>query len=320
MEIRILTATDLKTALSMPKAIDAMRLAFAQFSAGYATMPLRAQIATDKGVSLLMPAYLHKSNDLGVKIVSIYGDNPNVGLPVVTATVMVLDPDTGLPLAFMDGSSLTAIRTGAGGGLAADLLARKKADTVALFGAGVQARAQLEGVRAVREIKQVNLISRTLSSAQKLAGEIASGPGGLSVNLASTPREAVRDADIVIAATTSATPLFDGDDLKPGAHVTGVGSFTPEMQEVDDKTVRRARIVVDSREACLSEAGDIIIAGAEIDAELGEIINGVKKGRRSDEEITFFKSVGIAVQDAVAASVALKEAEKKGLGTSVKLS
>ena len=166
----------------------------------------------------------------------------------------------------------------------------------------------------------MNLISRTISSSQKLAGEIAERPEKLSVNLASTPREAVRDADIVIAATTSATPLFDGDDLKPGAHVTGVGSFTPEMQEVDEKTVRRARIVVDSREACLAEAGDIIITGAEIDAELGEIINGVKKGRRSDKEITFFKSVGIAVQDAVAASVALRAAEKKDLGVSVKLS
>ena len=153
MEIRILTASDVKTALPMRKAIDAMRVAFGQFSAGHATMPLRAQIATDKGVSLLMPAYLRQSNDLGVKIVSIYGNNPNAGLPVVTATVLVLDPDTGLPVAFMDGGSLTAIRTGAGGGLAADLLARKDAVKVALFGAGVQARAQLEGVLAVREIK-----------------------------------------------------------------------------------------------------------------------------------------------------------------------
>lgn len=228
MEIRILTANEIKTALPMPQAIEAMRVAFAQFSADLATVPLRGQIATEKGISLLMPAHLHQCNDLGVKIVSIYPNNPSAGLPVVSATVLVLDPDNGLPLALMDGNSLTAIRTGAGGGLAADLLAQKKAETLALFGAGVQARAQLEGVLAVRKITRVNLISRTLGAARKLADEI--------------------------------------------------------------------------------------------DAELGEILNGVKCGRQSNEEITFFKSVGIAVQDAVAASVALREAEKKGLGVSVKLS
>jgi ornithine cyclodeaminase len=304
----------------MPRAIDAMRLAFGQFSAGRATVPLRAQIATDNGVSLLMPAYLHQSKNLGIKIVSVYGENPSAGLPVVTASMLVLDPDTGLPRSFMDGNSLTAIRTGAGGGLAAELLARRDASVVALFGAGVQARAQLQGVTAVRGIRQVNLISRTLSSTQKLAEEISGWGAGISVNPVSDPAEAIRGADIVIAATTSASPLFEGNRLEPGTHVTGVGSYTPEMQEVDENTVKRARVVVDSREACLSEAGDIIIPGAYIDAELGEIVNGVKAGRQSDDEITFFKSVGIAAQDAVAAAAALEEAERLGLGITVNIS
>ena len=219
----------------------------------------------------------------------------------------------------MDGSRLTAIRTGAGGGLAADLLARKEAKTVALFGAGVQARVQLQAVMAVRPVTQVTLLSRTRASARKLAGEIAARPDAPAVRIASTPGEAVRDADIVIAATTSPTPLFDGNDLRPGAHVTGVGSYTPQTREVDGATVRRARIIVDSRQACLAEAGDILIPGAKIDAELGEILNGLKPGRQSDDEITFFKSVGIAVQDAVAASAVLEKAEEKGLGTVVEI-
>ncbi len=303
----------------MPKAIDAMKQAFGQLSAGQAVAPLRSQVSSDKGVTLLMPAYLQKTGDLGIKIVSVYGDNPGMGLPVVTATALVLDSETGLPKAFMDGSSLTAIRTGAGGGLAAELLARQNAETVALFGAGVQARAQLQAVMVVRTIKQVNLISRSMASSEKFAREIEGWSDAPKVKLAATPRDAIENADIVITATTSPTPLFNGDDLRPGTHVTGVGSYTPEMREVDEKTVRRALIVVDSREACLAEAGDIIIPEVAIDAELGEIVNGLKPGRQSDDEITFFKSVGVAVQDAASAAAVLAEAEKKGLGTVIRI-
>lgn len=320
MKIRILKADEVKAALSMPKAIEAMKSAYAQFSAGQATVPLRAHISSDKGVTLLMPAYLHGSQDLGVKIISIYEDNPSLGLPTISATVLVLDPKTGFPLAFMDGSSLTAIRTGAGGGAAADVLARRNAKTVALFGAGVQARTQLQAVLAVRNIEQVNIVDLFPAAAQKLADEIATWPHPPTVTLGLSSREAVQDADIVITATTASTPLFDGNDLKPGAHVTGVGTFTPDKREIDENTVRRATVVVDSREACLAEAGDIIIPKAEIHAELGEIINGDKPGRQSDEEITFFKSVGIAVQDTVAAAVVLAEAEVKNFGTVIEIS
>ena len=320
MPIRILSAADVRAALPMPKAIDAMRHAYSQLSAGKATAPPRQHISTDKGVTLIMPAYLPAGGEFGIKVVSVYDDNPNLDLPRITATVLVLDPATGTPKAFMDGASLTAIRTGAGGGVAADLLARQDAKTVGLFGAGVQARAQLQAVMAVRNITCVNLISRTHASAQQLATEISEWTDAPEVNLVSTPRQVVEDADIVLCATTSGTPLFDGNDLQPGTHITAVGTFVPEKREVDTTTIRRAnRIVVDSREDCLEEAGDLIIPNAEIDAEIGEIINGNKPGRQSDEEITFFKSVGVAVQDAVAGAAVLAEAEAKELGTVVEM-
>ena len=320
MSIRILSATDVRAALPMSRAIDAMRQAYSQLSAGKVTAPPRQHLSTDKGVTLIMPAYLSERSEFGIKVVSVYDGNPSLNLPRITATVLVLDPETGSPKAFMDGASLTAIRTGAGGGVAADLLARKDAKTVGLFGAGVQARAQLQAVMAVRDITHVNLISRTEVSAQQLAYEISQWTDASEVNLVRTPQEVVADADIIICATTSATPLFDGNDLQPGTHITAVGTFVPEKREVDTITVRRAnRIVVDSQEACLEEAGDLIIPNAQINAEIGEIVNGDKQGRQSDDEITLFKSVGVAVQDAVAASMVLAEAEAKNFGIVVEM-
>ena len=315
MGIRILTAADVHAALPMPTAIEAMRHAYSQLSADKVVMPSRQHISTNKGVTLIMPAFLTEGNEFGIKVVSVYDENPKDDLPRITATVLVLDPTTGEPKAILDGASLTAIRTGAGGGVAADALARPNASTVGLFGAGVQARVQLQAVMVVRDIQQVNLISRTQTSAERFAAEIMEWTEAPDVNIVSTPQEVVEDADIVLCATTSGTPLFDGNHLKPGTHITAVGTFVPEKREVDTTTIRRAsRIVVDSREDCLAEAGDLIIPNAEIHAEIGEIINGDKHGRQSDGEITFFKSVGVAVQDAVAASVVLKEAETKGLG------
>lgn len=321
MGIRILTAADVHAALPMPTAIDAMRHAYSQLSADKVVMPSRQHISTDKGVTLIMPAFLPEGNEFGIKVVSVYDENPKYNLPRITATVLVLDPTTGEPKAILDGASLTAIRTGAGGGVAADVLARLNASTVGLFGAGVQARVQLQAVMVVRDIQQVNLISRTQTSAERFAAEIMElTTEAPDVNIVSTPQAVVEDADIVLCATTAGTPLFNGNALKPGTHITAVGTFVPEKREVDTTTIRRAsRIVVDSREDCLAEAGDLIIPNAEIHAEIGEIINGDKHGRQSDDEITFFKSVGVAVQDAVAASVVLKEAEAQDLGIIVEM-
>jgi ornithine cyclodeaminase/alanine dehydrogenase-like protein (mu-crystallin family) len=324
MKIHILTADQVREALPMSKAIEAMKQAFSQLSAHQADIPLRGRLATEKGVTLLMPAYLHQSRELAIKIVSVYGDNPRLGLPTVTGLVMVLDPETGMPLALMEGTSLTAIRTGAAGGLAADLLSRKDAGTVALFGAGVQGKSQIQGVMSVRPIRKVWILDASLDQAEKLAAEMATWPSPPEIAAIKSSdrdvRQAVSQADIVVAATTSLKPLFDGNDLKPGTHVTGVGSFTPQMQEIDAVTVRRARVVVDSREACMAEAGDLIIAGASISAEIGEIVNGIFPPRQNDQEITFFKTVGVAVQDAAAAAAVLAQAIEKGLGSLVSLS
>jgi ornithine cyclodeaminase len=234
--------------------------------------------------------------------------------------VLALDPQTGMPLALMEGDSLTALRTGAAGGVAARYLARADAATVALFGAGVQARAQLRAVMAVRSIERVLIVDPFETAARRLADDIAGWTDAPEALLAQSPQGAVSRADIVLAATTTATPLFDGHDLKPGTHVTGVGSFTPDMQEIDAATIGRARVVVDQRDAAMAEAGDIIIGRATIDAEIGEIVNGDRPGRQNDREITFFKSVGLAVQDAVTAAAVLKAAEQKGLGTVIDMS
>ncbi len=322
MPLRVLTQDDVRSAITMRQAIDAMRQAFGQLSAGHARVPLRLPLETEKGVTLFMPAYLQRTGDLGAKIVSVYGDNPARGLPMINALVLVLDNQTGMPLALMDGTYLTALRTGAGSGLATELLAREDAEVAAVFGAGAQARTQLEAVRAVRPIREVRIVSRTRASAQRFASEIE----GIDVRVMDDRSAAVRGADIIVAATTSSTPVFDGRDVEPGTHINGIGSYTPAMQEVDAAVVQRAKIVVDQREAALEEAGDLIIPirqglirAEDIYAELGEIVNGEKAGRTSDDEITFFKSVGNAAQDVVTARWALEAAEERGLGTLVAL-
>ena len=320
MQIRVLTAADIHSAIGMKGAIDAVETAYSQLAAGKATMPLRIPVHTDKGVSLLMPAHLHESDDFAIKIVSVYTDNVKLNLPTVTATVLAFDPKSGLPLALLDGESLTALRTGAAGGVAARHLARKESRTAVLFGAGVQARSQLLAAVTERLIEKVWVVDPFEKAIEGLKEQVATWPDAPEVLVADSPREAVSRADIVLAATTTKTPLFDGNDLKPGTHVTGVGSFRPDMQEIDETTVKRARVVVDQREAALAEAGDIIIPKATIDAEMGEVINGDKPGRENDEQITFFKSVGLAVQDAVTAGAVLRAAVEKGLGTVIQMS
>jgi alanine dehydrogenase len=327
MKVRVLSGKDVKAAITMAEAIEAVAQAFAQLSMGKASVPLRTSVETEQGVSLFMPAHLPDSESTALKVVSVYPDNRSLGLPTIMAMVVVVDGRTGRPLAVMDGTYLTALRTGAASGVATDLLAREDAQIVALFGAGVQGRTQLEAVCTVRGIEEIRVFDINQGASQKLVAEMA-GQGLVPENVlvANSRREAVRGADIVVTATTSHSPVFDGRDIAPGTHINGIGSYTPEMREVDEKVVERAKIVVDSREGCLAEAGDLIIpieAGliteTDIYAELGEIVAGAKPGRESRQEITFFKSVGNAVQDAAVAWKALERAEKKGLGAVVEL-
>jgi len=313
----------------MREAIEIVKGAFAQLSAGKAVVPVRTQLPVDRheGVAIFMPAYLSESDDLAIKIVSVFPRNLDKGLPTIYALVVVVEASTGRPLAAMDGTYLTALRTGAASGAATNLLARQNARVAAIFGAGTQGRTQLLGVCEVRDIKRVWVYDVNLEAAGRYIQEMK-GQGRVpdELRVASSPAQAVREADVICAATTTKAPLFADADLKAGVHINGIGSFTPEMQEIPEETVRRAKVVVGSREGCLAEAGDLIIplrkgliAEDHIYAELGEIVAGAKPGRESEEEITFFKSVGNAVQDVSVARRVLREAERMGLGTEVEI-
>lgn len=329
LEVRVLSSAEVREALPMAEAIEGMKTAFVQLSTGKAVVPLRGRVdvARHQGTTLVMPAFLQDTDDLAVKVVSIFPSNAARGEPVVYAMVLVLDAASGRPLAMMEGGTLTAIRTGAGAGAATDLLARLDAAVVAIIGSGVQARTQLEAVCTVRRIVEVRVYSPNPAHAAAFAEEMRGvDPVPALVRAVADADTAVRDADIVCAATTATEPVFNGANLKPGVHINGVGSYAPNMQEIDAETVRRALVAVDSREAAGAEAGDLIIplqtgliASDHIHAELGEIIAGVKAGRSDDRQITFFKSVGVAVQDVVAGRIALRNALKRGLGSAVTL-
>lgn len=325
----ILNADEIHRVLPMKDAIEAMRQAYASLSDGKAEAPLRSRLPVPPhdGLTLFMPAFVNDKNSqaLAVKVVSIFPHNLQLNLPLIFATVLVLEAHTGKPIALLEGSSLTAIRTGAGSGLSIDLLARPESCIVAIFGAGAQGRTQLEAACTVRKIKQVWVYDSDHKRAETFVSDLAGvGVVPRDVRIASTSEEAVHKADIICTATTSISPVFNDENLKPGVHISAIGSYTPEMQEIPSETVSRARIVVDSRSATLAETGDLVIPlqlglirPEDIDTELGEIILGKKPGRQSPEEITFFKSVGVAVQDAMAAQTALENAQKLGVGQSI---
>lgn len=328
--MRLLTRFDVQRALPMRDAIAAVKQAFAQLSTGRANVPLRAQLPVEKhdSTTLVMSGYLSNSDALAVKIVSVSNQNVTRDLPLIHALVVLVDSDTGQVLAAIEGSSLTALRTGAASGAATELLARTDARIGAIFGAGVQARTQLLAVCAARNLKRVWIYDINSDSIQRFINE-AQPQVGSSVELmpALSPSQAVREADVICTATTSKTPVFSGTDLKAGAHINAIGAFTPSMQEIDLETCRRAaKIVVDAREAARAEAGDLIAAlragvikEGDIYAELGEIAAGLKAGRETPEEITFFKSVGNAAQDVAVAHAIYEAAVKLKLGVDVEL-
>ncbi len=325
----ILNAHEVRQALPMDQAIAAMKDAFAALSDGTAVAPLRTRLPIPgrEAISLFMPAYMKSASSeaLAVKVVSLYPSNPLRGLAYIQAAVLVFDPETGRAIALLEGSTLTAIRTGAGSGAAIDLLARKDSKVVAIFGAGPQGKTQLEAACSARNIETAFIYNPTRTKAEAFVKEMA-GYGRIprDIRIASSPREAIATADIICTATGSTKPVFEDNDVKPGTHISAIGAYTPEMQELPIETVARSRIVVDSRATVMDEAGDIVkamqaglITEADVHAELGEIVLGNKTGRESEEEITFFKSVGNAVQDAIAAQAALKNAHAMKIGVEV---
>jgi ornithine cyclodeaminase/alanine dehydrogenase-like protein (mu-crystallin family) len=274
-------------------------------------------------VTLFMPAYLAASDALGAKIVSVFPGNLERGMPLIHAVVIVVDAETGCPVALMDGTYLTALRTGAASGVATDLLARPNARVAAVFGAGAQARTQLEAICTVRGIQEALVYDPVAEAVEDYVDEMkARGqPIPAEIRTVDSAADAVRDADVICTATTSTSPVFDDTNLKPGVHINGIGSYTPEMQEVPAATVVRAKVVVDARDASLTEAGDLIIplkegliTEADIHGEIGEVAAGQIPARETEEEVTFFKSVGVAVQDVAVAELVLRRAAELGLG------
>ena len=334
MGIRVLSASDIRRALTARDAVDAMRTAFGELSGGTATVPVRSHIETARGLLLVMPAVLGGLPALGAKVVSVFPDNPARGAPAVQGATLLLDGETGRARALLDGASLTATRTAAGSALATELLASADADVLAVFGAGAQGRSHIELLARTRRLREVRIVSRSGASAKRLAARLVetaahlvpeddAGPPPL-VRAIRDPAAALDGAGLVVTATTSTRPVFDARWLGPGAHVNAVGSYRPDMQEIDADVVRRARVVVDQRAAAWAEAGDLIVPleagliGKEaVDAELGEIVNGDAPGGRGHRDFTLFESVGNAAQDIAIAEAALARAEQAGVGVLV---
>jgi ornithine cyclodeaminase/alanine dehydrogenase-like protein (mu-crystallin family) len=321
----ILTAADIRTAITMRETIDAVRAGFIALSTDRATVPVRSSLAANTGTVLYMPAYIHGEKVSTIKVVSVYPGNVEKKLPVVIGSVLVLDADTGKPLALLDGTTLTALRTGAASGLATELLALPDASILGVIGAGAQARTQIEAICTVRNITSIRIFCRTPERAKTMADELRPKYTA-DIQVAASAHEALDGAQIIAAATNSHSPVVHLADVSPGAHVNGVGSFTPQMQEIAADIVTHAKIVVDHRESVWEEAGDLIIPRdqglikeSDVHAEIGEIATGLALGRRDPSEITFFKSVGNAVQDAAVAARVVAIAQERQLGTKVLL-
>jgi len=323
----ILEGSDVLQSLPMDRTIAAMKAAYAALSSGKAEVPLRCQlpITPHAGTSIFMPAFVKGDREaLTLKVASVFPENPGRGLPIIHAAVLVLEANTGRVMAMLEGSTLTAIRTGAASGAATDLLAIPDAKTVAIFGAGVQGRTQLEAICAVRNIETAWIVDPDLGKAQAFKDELAGQmkiPQDLRV--AADPSEAASLADIICTATTSKSPVYPAEAVRPGTHINGVGSYTLEMIENPPEIYNQALAFVDSREAVMAEAGEVVAAinrkhlFPDEMTELGEVVLGKQPGRTSAEQITFFKSVGVAVQDALAAQLSLQNALELGLGQQV---
>ncbi len=330
----LLTQTDVESVLTMEDCILQMEGGFSALNSGQVTMPQRAAtpIEPHNGLHLSMPAFVAGNpGTLTVKIVTVYPNNPSLnGAPMIQGVLLLHDTVTGKLLAIMDAEGITAMRTGAASGVATKYMARDDAHSVALFGAGAQASAQLEAVCTVRDIQNATIITRSGRNDAEFAASMRERLG-IDVQPSRDVRSAVEQADIICTATNSHEPVFDGEWLQPGAHINAIGAYNRTMREVDTTTIRRSRIIVDNHTAALEEAGDIIQAIAEsqsspdpldyehVAGELGDVVLGTVAGRTSPNEITLFKSVGLAMQDAVTAELIYQRAVAMNIGQHVSL-
>lgn len=326
MPMRIIKAGEIRQHYSMEKAIDAMQRAFSSLSAGDSFVPVRHvfKIPSGKLLMLFKPAYVEKENRITVKFLTQREKSNISGIPLIQGVVMVMDSVTGEILSILDGEYFTALRTGAASGLATRFFARKDAKVLALFGCGAQGMTQLEAVVCEREIKKVYVFDKNKNRAfrfievmqEKLKPEL----------LFCSDTSFLSEADIICTATNSTEPLFRKEEVKRGVHINAIGSFQPHMQELAPLLIRDAKVYVDQKEPCLKESGDLIKPIAEgiisenhIAGEIGEFCLNKIPGRESEDEITIFKSVGVAIQDYAVASDIYNSSLKNGFGLEINL-
>jgi ornithine cyclodeaminase/alanine dehydrogenase len=320
----VLTRKDLEEILDIRAVLDAVERGLVEHARGTVSMPSRHVISVDeRGTAYVMSAYLGGMRSLAVKVVSEFRGNLAKGIPSITGAVLLLDAETGAPVCLLDGSYITAMRTGATSALAARSLSVVDAQTVGIIGTGAQARTQVQGLWTVRDIRLVKAYSRTRERVRAFCQEMADLLG-VEAMVADGPEDVVRESDVVVTATSARSPVLKGEWLEPGVHVNSIGGG--RAKELDAEVYRRSTVVVDSREGVLHEAADLqeaISRGAfspdDIYAELGELVAGMKMGRAKADDITLFRSVGMALGDAATASLAHQIAEKSGIGTEVEL-
>ncbi len=319
MAATVLTRSDLQRALPVSAVIDRLRGAFEAHAAGTLLLPSRQHLKVSGGVVILMSC-AGLGGRLGIKTISVFDGNPSRGLPRLTAHYALHDAATGSLLALMDGTYLTAVRTAATSALAATYLARPESSRVGVFGTGMQARSHLEALRARFPILEALVVGRTPDRAAVFAQAVGRDLG-MRVRPAAGPDELLAAVDIVVTATTSATPLFSGRALRPGQCVLAVGAFTATTRELDTEAICRARVFVDTWLGAMEEAGDVLVPLQEgaiekshLVGDLADVVVGRVPGRQRDEEITVFKSVGSALEDLAAAILAVDAAATGGLG------
>jgi alanine dehydrogenase len=328
--VLVLSRTDTESLLELDALRDALRPAMEDVSSGRASMPARiAATVPSGGILAAMPGYVPTGGGLMTKLVSLFAGNAGTPLPTHQALVIVFDAGSGEPLALLDGTSITTLRTAAGSALSAELLACPDAGTLAILGTGVQARAHAEAMMRVRPIQQIRVAGRSRARAASLALALQDTLG-VDTQAVDTYQEACADADLVCAATHSPVPVVEREFLRPGVHVTSVG-YNTDGREVDSATVADALVVVESVAAVLAPppagCNDLrvpiqegLIEPGHIHVEIGELLTGAKAGRTSPDQITLYKSVGIAAQDAAAADLVLTAARRQGLGVTIDLS
>lgn len=322
----LLTERDVRKVLPMPDLIAAMEGALTQFSAGAVSQPVRSviEVGTDRAFFGIMPAALNDPPAMGAKLVTVYERNHHLGLPSHLATIILLDHATGALAAILDGRYITEARTAAVSAVSVKHLANPRARVLAIIGSGVQARSHLEAIRHVRDLSEVRVWSPNTAHRDAFIADMSAT--GLRMRGEASAASAVRGADLIVLATSSRTPVIDSTDVADGAHIAAVGACRPDQREMPTALVARSRVFVDSRAAAAREAGDLLIPIGEgaihedhISGELGDLVGGRVAGRRSPEQVTIFKSLGLAVEDIVAAQLVVARARTAGLGQSISL-